>query len=156
MALETNHARPVKPIGNRQLAIGKCLMIRTSPFPCPARASRGSRQSRPRDGVANSKSWSAREIRRTGLLTESAEHAARRIEVNSSRTFFAARLAATPPQHPWNDVYQFRQAQRAKITSMAKRVVCFRIHVQSARRETRRHVGTHRRILLGVNPLPGD
>src|SRR6267143_1853995 len=66
-----------------------------------------------------------------GLLTKSAEHAARCIEDELVENFFAARFAG----HHDFDVHGnnvdaiFRTGQRAKITGNAQRVVCFRIHV---------------------------
>ena len=92
-----------------------------------------------------------------GLLTESAEHAARRIEDELVENFFAPRLAGHDDLDiHGNDVDAiFGTGQRAKITGDAKRVVRFRIHVQPRRAvKTRRHVRANRRILLSVNSLP--
>src|SRR6266404_1120642 len=98
-------------------------------------------------------------VRRAGLLTEGAEHTTRRIENELVENFLAARLARHDDfdVHGYDIYAIFRTGQRAKITGDTQRVVRFRVHVQPRGAvKSRRHVRTHRRILLSVNALSRD
>src|SRR6266404_4939104 len=80
---------------------------------------------------------------RAGLLAERTEHAARSVKDKFVEHFFLARLAGDDDLDVHRQyVYAiFRTSNRAKVAGDAKRVVRFRIHVESRRAmETRGHV----------------
>src|SRR6267142_2149833 len=88
---------------------------------------------------------------RTSFLTESTEHATRRVENEFVQYFLTSRFAGyhdldVHRQH----VYAiFGAGQRTEVAGDAERVMSFGIHVQTRRPvKTRRNVGTNFRILF--------
>src|SRR5439155_5521908 len=96
-------------------------------------------------------------IRRTSFLTQSAKHAARSIEDELVENFFAARLTCNDNFDVHRDHVDaiFGTSKRAKITSDAKGLVGFRIHIEPRRSmKSRRDIRTNLRVLLSVDSLP--
>src|SRR2546423_14781139 len=94
----------------------------------------------------------------TRFLAQRAKHAARSVKDEFIENFLATGFARNNDFHVHRNHVDaiFRTRERAQVARDAKRVMRLRIHVQ-ARRTMKpwRDIGSHFRILLGVDSLPG-